>query len=579
MNDVIKNKLKLLPEKPGCYLMKNSNGTIIYVGKAKVLKNRVKSYFTGSHNAKTTLLVSEIADFEFIMTNSNLEAYLLEINLIKEHRPKYNISLMDDKTYPYILLTKEDNPRLLVVRNTKIKGELFGPFPNVKAARDTVDLLNSLYPFRKCNKIGKKECLYYYINNCLAPCVLNVKKEDYDEYIKKTRSFLKGDTQFALAELKQKMDEYSKNLEFEKALECRDLINSINETTEKQKISLNDFIDRDVFNYYYDDKNICIYTLFMRNGRIVQNECIIYELINEPEDMFVDYLIEFYDKSLRPKEIMLPNEIEDLEDLLDIKIVVPKIGEKKQIMDMAYTNAKNTLLTKDELYKSKLEANVNALNELAILLNIEYPRRIEMFDNSNTFGSYAVSGMVVYIDGKKEPNEYRKYKVNLEGIDDYATTREIIYRRYYRVLMENLERPNLIIMDGGKGHLDAVLSVVNDLNLGIPVIGLKKNRQHKTDRIVYNDKEYPISGRMYQLLSGMQEEVHRFAISYHRNKRDKGMFESKLDNIKGLGEKSINRLFEEFKTIENIRNASIEDFERIGLKRFYNDVIDALKNK
>ena len=579
MNDVIKNKLKLLPEKPGCYLMKNSNGTIIYVGKAKVLKNRVKSYFTGSHNAKTTLLVSEIADFEFIMTNSNLEAYLLEINLIKEHRPRYNISLMDDKTYPYILLTKETNPRLLVVRNTKIKGELFGPFPNVKAARDTVNLLNSLYPFRKCNKIGKKECLYYHINNCLAPCVLNVKKEDYDEYIKKTRSFLKGDTQFALAELKQKMDEYSKNLEFEKALECRDLINSINETTEKQKISLNDFIDRDVFNYYYDDKNICIYTLFMRNGRIVQNECIIYELINEPEDMFVDYLIEFYDKSLRPKEIMLPNEIEDLEDLLDIKIVVPKIGEKKQIMDMAYTNAKNTLLTKDELYKSKLEANVNALNELAILLNIEYPRRIEMFDNSNTFGSYAVSGMVVYIDGKKEPNEYRKYKVNLEGIDDYATTREIIYRRYYRVLMENLERPNLIIMDGGKGHLDAVLSVVNDLNLGIPVIGLKKNRQHKTDRIVYNDKEYPISGRMYQLLSGMQEEVHRFAISYHRNKRDKGMFESKLDNIKGLGEKSINRLFEEFKTIENIRNASIEDFERIGLKRFYNDVIDALKNK
>ena len=579
MNDIIKNKLKLLPEKPGCYLMKNSNGTIIYVGKAKVLKNRVKSYFTGSHNAKTTLLVSEIADFEFIMTNSNLEAYLLEINLIKEHRPKYNISLMDDKTYPYILLTKEDNPRLLVVRNTKIKGELFGPFPNVKAARDTVDLLNSLYPFRKCNKIGKKECLYYHINNCLAPCVLNVKKEDYDEYIKKTRSFLKGDTQFALAELKQKMDEYSKNLEFEKALECRDLINSINETTEKQKISLNDFIDRDVFNYYYDDKNICIYTLFMRNGRIVQNECIIYELINEPEDMFVDYLIEFYDKSLRPKEIMLPNEIEDLEDLLDIKIVVPKIGEKKQIMDMAYTNAKNTLLTKDELYKSKLEANVNALNELAIMLNIEYPRRIEMFDNSNTFGSYAVSGMVVYIDGKKEPNEYRKYKVNLEGIDDYATTREIIYRRYYRVLMENLERPNLIIMDGGKGHLDAVLSVVNDLNLGIPVIGLKKNRQHKTDRIVYNDKEYPISGRMYQLLSNMQEEVHRFAISYHRNKRDKGMFESKLDNIKGLGEKSINRLFEEFKTIENIRNASIEDFEKIGLKRFYNDVIDALKNK
>lgn len=579
MNDIIKNKLKLLPEKPGCYLMKNSQGTIIYVGKAKVLKNRVKSYFTGSHNAKTTLLVSEIEDFEFIMTNSNLEAYLLEINLIKKHRPKYNIDLMDDKTYPYILLTKEDNPRLLVVRNTKIKGELFGPYPNVSAARKTVDLLNSLYPFRKCNKIPKKECLYYHINNCLAPCINNVNKEEYDEAIKKTRSFLKGDTSFALNELKAKMDEYSKKLEFEKAMECRDLINSINDTTERQKISINDDIDRDVFNYYNDDKNICIYTLFMRNGRIVQNDCIVLELIDEPVEMLANYLIEFYDKSVKPKEIMLPVEIEDLASLLEVKIFVPKIGEKKQIMDMAYDNAKNTLLTKDELYKSKLERSVNALNELAILLNINYPRRIEMFDNSNTFGSYAVSGMVVYIDGKKAPSEYRKYKVNLEGIDDYGTTKKIIYRRYYRVLMDNLEKPDLIIMDGGKGHLEAVIEVLNSLNLNIPAIGLKKNRHHKTDRIIYNDKEYPISGIMYQLLSNMQEEVHRFAITFHRSLRDKGMFNSKLDNIKGLGEKSIQRIIDEFKTIENIKNAKEEDFEKIGLKRFYNDVMDALKNK
>ena len=579
MNDIIKNKLKLLPEKPGCYLMKNSNGVIIYVGKAKILKNRVKSYFTGSHNAKTTLLVSEREDFEFIMTNSNLEAYLLEINLIKKHRPKYNISLMDDKTYPYILITKEDNPRLLVVRNTKIKGELFGPYPNVSAARKTIDLLNSLYPFRKCNKIGKKECLYYHINNCLAPCIKDVKKEEYDEYIKKTKSFLKGDTTDALNELKVKMDNYSKNLEFEKAMECRDLINSINETTERQKISINDNIDRDVFNYYYDEKNICIYTLFMRNGRIVQNDCIVLELVDEPVEMFVNYLIEFYDKSPKPKELMIRENIEDLSNILDIKIFNPKIGEKKQILDMAYDNAKNTLLTKDELYKSKLERSINALNELSILLNIEYPRRIEMFDNSNTFGSYAVSGMVVYIDGKKCPSEYRKYKVELDGIDDYGTTREIIYRRYYRVLMEDLERPNLIIMDGGKGHLEAVLSVTNDLNLDIPVIGLKKNRHHKTDRIIYNDKEYPISGALYQLLSNMQEEVHRFAITFHRNLRAKGMFESKLDNIKGLGEKSIRKLIDEFKTIENIENASIEDFDRIGLKRFYNDVMNALKNK
>ena len=579
MNDIIKNKLKLLPEKPGCYLMKNSFGTIIYVGKAKVLKNRVKSYFTGSHNAKTTLLVSEIEDFEFIMTNSNLEAYLLEINLIKKHQPKYNIRLMDDKTYPYILLTKEANPRLLVVRNTKIKGDLFGPYPNVTAARNTVKLLNSLYPFRKCNNIGKKECLYYHINNCLAPCIKEIKPEEYTEFIKKTKKFLNGDINDAINELKLKMEEYSANLEFEKAMECRDLINSIKETTERQKISINDYIDRDVFNYYNDDKNICIYTLFMRNGRIVQNDCIVLELIDDPVEMFISYIIEFYDKSVRVKELFLPFEVEDLSELLEMRIVVPKIGEKKEILEMAYNNAKNTLLTKDELYKSKLEKSVNALNELAILLNINYPRRIEMFDNSNTFGSYAVSGMVVYIDGKKEPSEYRKYKVNLEGIDDYSTTKEIIYRRYYRVLMEDLERPNLIIMDGGKGHLEAVLSILNDLNLDIPAIGLKKNRHHKTDRIIYNDKEYPISGALYQLLSNMQEEVHRFAITFHRSLRGKGMFESKLDNIKGLGPKSVQKIIDEFTTIENILNATEEDFEKIGLKRFYKDVIDALKNK
>ena len=579
MNDIIKNKLKLLPEKPGCYLMKNSNGIVIYVGKAKILKNRVKSYFTGSHNAKTTLLVSEIEDFEFIMTNSNLEAFLLEINLIKKYSPKYNIRLMDDKTYPYILLTKEANPRLLVVRNTKIKGELFGPYPNVKAARDTVKLLNSLYPFRKCNKIPKKECLYFHINNCLAPCINSVKVEDYTEYIKKTKKFLNGDINDAVNELKEKMNEYSEKLEFEKAMECRDLINSIIDTTEKQKISINDFIDRDVFNYYNDDKNICIYTLFMRNGRIVQNDCIVLELIDDPKEMFSNYLIEFYDKSVKPKEIMLPYEIEDLKEILDVKIFIPKIGEKKQIMSMAYDNAKNTLLTKNELYKSKLERSVNALNELAIMLDIEYPRRIEMFDNSNIFGASPVSGMVVYIDGIKAPSEYRKYKVNFEGIDDYKTTREIIYRRYYRVLMEDLERPNLIIMDGGKGHLDAVLSVVSELNLNIPVIGLKKNRKHKTDKIIYNDKEYPISGIIYQLLSNMQEEVHRFAISFHRSLRDKNTFTSKLDGIKGLGPKSVEKIFNEFKTVDNILNASIDDFDKIGLKKFYNEVIDALKNK
>ncbi len=578
----IKEKLKLLPEKPGCYLMKNSDGVIIYVGKAKILKNRVKSYFTGSHNAKTTLLVSEIDDFEYIITSNELESLVLEINLIKKYDPKYNIKLTDDKSYPYILLTHDKHPRLLVVRNNKIKGNMFGPYPNVKDARNTIDLLNKLYPLRKCNNIPKKECLYYHLNQCLAPCINDVKTEEYSDYLKKITRFLKGDTSEALNALKVKMNEYSESLRFEEAKECLDLINSINTTVEKQKIILNDNVDRDIFGYSCDDLDLSIYVLFMRGGKIVGNHRIILNIISTPLETFNEYLINFYEVNPKPKEILIPYDEDDsiMEEFLKVNIVTPKIGEKKNLVLMAVNNAKEALDNSRELLMNKKSVKVDALNELKDLLGIKYPRRIEAFDNSNIMGTNPVSAMVCYIDGEKSPKDYRKYKVKtVSGMDDYATTKEIIYRRYFRLLMEDGQMPDLIIMDGGLGHLNAVLEIINSLNLSINVIGLRKDNNHKTEAIIYNNQEYEIKSRrnLYQLLFNIQEEVHRFAITFHKSVRSKGMMASKLDNIRGLGPKRKEKLLKEFKTIVNISNASLEDFKKLGLESIYEEVMNKLK--
>ena len=578
----IKEKLKLLPEKPGCYLMKNSDGVIIYVGKAKILKNRVKSYFTGSHNAKTTLLVSEIDDFEYIITSNELESLVLEINLIKKYDPKYNIKLTDDKSYPYILLTHDKHPRLLVVRNNKIKGNMFGPYPNVKDARNTIDLLNKLYPLRKCNNIPKKECLYYHLNQCLAPCINDVKTEEYSDYLKKITRFLKGDTSEALNALKVKMNEYSESLRFEEAKECLDLINSINTTVEKQKIILNDNVDRDIFGYSCDDLDLSIYVLFMRGGKIVGNHRIILNIISTPLETFNEYLINFYEVNPKPKEILIPYDEDDsiMEEFLKVNIVTPKSGEKHNLVLMADNNAKEALDNSRELLMNKKSVKVDALNELKDLLGIKYPRRIEAFDNSNIMGTNPVSAMVCYIDGEKSPKDYRKYKVKtVSGMDDYATTKEIIYRRYFRLLMEDGQMPDLIIMDGGLGHLNAVLEIINSLNLSINVIGLRKDNNHKTEAIIYNNQEYEIKSRrnLYQLLFNIQEEVHRFAITFHKSVRSKGMMASKLDNIRGLGPKRKEKLLKEFKTIVNISNASLEDFKKLGLESIYEEVMNKLK--
>lgn len=572
MNHIIEEKLKLLPDLPGCYQMKDKTGKIIYVGKAKNLKNRVRSYFHGAHNAKTTKLVSEIEDFHYIITASELEAFVLEINMIKEYDPKYNIMLTDDKTYPYIAITNELHPRLIVTRNKRKKGEAryFGPYPNVKAARSTVDLLNRLYPLRKCYNIPNKECLYYHIHQCLGPCI-NKEKLDYLEYKNKISRFLNGDAKEILDELSIKMEDASNNLEFEKAIEYRDLIESIQNTIAKQKISINDLTSRDYIAIYKDDDEISINIIITRLGNIVQNHQTIIDLYDSYEDEVFNYLYQFYELNNKPKEISLVGIDSDLfKDLLDINIVDAKMGKKKEILDMALSNAKFNLENKRNIYKNRVLKKIETIERLGNLLKIATPYRIEAFDNSNLFGEYPVSGMVCYINGKPAPKEFRKYHVKtVEGANDYETMKEVIYRRYFRLLMEDSTLPDLIVMDGGEIQVHAALDVLASLNLDIPVMGIQKDKNHKAAVIFYNDELIELSKNdpIYLLMADISQRVHDFAISFFRSQKAKGFFSSMLDEIEGLGEKRKEALLKYFTTIDNIKNASIEELIKSGMPK------------
>lgn len=575
----IKEKLKILPKQPGCYLMKDINNKVIYVGKAKNLFNRVRSYFIGSHNAKTTLLVQNINDFEFVVTSSELESLILEINLIKKYDPKYNIKLTDDKTYPYITITDEKYPKVITTRR-KIKGKVYGPYPNVLACRETVDLINKVYPFRKCNKLPNKVCLYYHLNQCLAPCVN--KDIDYNPYIKKTRSFLNGNNKEIIKDLEEKMNYYSDKLEYERAIEYRNLINSINQTTEKQKIILTDLQNRDIIGYYYDNDDVSIQIFFMRKGKIIQTHKDIISYVDNPIDNIINYISQFYlsENHYIPKEILIRNlDLSNLEEVIKTKFITPLKGEKKKLLDLAFENAKIELESNKELTRNKLEKQVSQVDSLKSLLKLDYLRRIECFDNSHIFGSNPVSAMVVYIDGKPSKNDYRKYVLKtITKPDDYKAMEEVIYRRYYKVLIDNLERPDLIIIDGGLGQVNVCLKVLNDFNLKIPVIGLKKDNHHKTHSIIYNNKELPLSNKMpyYKLLLDIQEEVHRFAITFHRKTRSKLMYESVLDDIKGIGKKRKTLILKTFKNIDEIKNATYDDYKKIGINK---DLVDEIKNK
>ena len=568
---IIEEKLALLPDKPGSYQMRDKDGNIIYVGKAKNLKNRVRSYFHGAHNAKTTRLVSEICDFTYVITESELEAFVLELNLIKEYDPKYNISLTDDKTYPYIALTNEKHPRLLVTREQKKKGfaRYFGPYPNVKAARATCDLLNRLYPLRKCYRIPEKECLYYHMHQCLAPCI-NKESFDYTEYKSEIAKFLNGDSDNIVKELEEKMNLASESMDFERAIEYRDLINDINNTVKRQKITINDLTSRDYIGIYENDGDISINIIITRLGSIVQNHQTIINGFDLENDV-LSYITQFYESNTKPNEIcVIGIDLELLEEALDVKVVDVKLGKKKELLDMALYNAKFNLENKRNIYKNTVLKKKETIESLGELLNINTPRRIEAFDNSNLFGEYPVSAMVCYINGKAAPKEFRKYHIKtVEGANDYASMKEVIYRRYFRLLMEDSPMPDLIVMDGGEIQVHAALDVITSLGLEIPILGIQKDDHHKATILFFNEEYIKIdkNSDIYLLLADISQRVHDFAISFFRSNKAKGFFKSQLDDIKGLGPKRKELLIEKFTTIDNVKNASIDDIENIGIPK------------
>lgn len=570
MNQLIKDKLSLLPSSPGCYLMKNKDGVIIYVGKAKKLRNRVHSYFVGVHDYKTTKLVSEIVDFEYIVTNSEKEALLLEINLIKDYSPQYNIMFMDNTYYPYIQMTTEEHPRLQIVRNAaNKKAKHFGPFPDATAARDTFKLLNRLYPLRKCNHIPKKPCLYYSLNQCLAPCVQDVDPEKYITIRKEIIKLLNGDIKDKVKELTDKMLEASEQLNFEQAKEYRDLISHIQYVTAKQHVQFNDHIDRDILGYYVDHGYLSIQLFFMRNGKLLSRDINLVPIGDNVQDDLQQFIVTFYQNNTFPKELLLPQDIDDtlLQEILDCKVMKPQRGNKLSLVEMANKNAKESLEKKFKLIEKNEAATIGAMKQLGELLGIETPHVIELFDNSNIQGAYAVAGMVCFKDGVPSKKDYRKYKIKtVQGPDDYASMKEVIYRRYYRILMEGLTPPDMILVDGGLGQIHAAKEIIDSLNLKIKICGLAKDDKHSTAMLL-DEEGNPIpihpKSELFFLLTRMQDEVHRYAISFHKNVRSRSLFASILDRVEGIGPKRKKQLLNRFKSVKRMREASIDELKEI----------------
>ncbi len=648
----IRHKLALLPDQPGCYLMKNHEGTIIYVGKAKVLKNRVRSYFTGSHDGKTQMLVSEIRDFEYIVTGSNMEALILECNLIKTHQPRFNVLLKDDKTYPYLKITNEEHPRLEVTRRVlKDKAKYFGPYPNAYAAQQTKKLLDRMYPLRKCGVMPKEVCLYYHMGQCLAPCVKEVPKSAYEQITGEITSFLSGGHEEIKKELQRKMQEAAEDLYFERAKELRDQIIHIDTLMEKQKITTTDTRDRDVFGYAVDKGWMCVQILYMRQGKMVQRNKSVFPFYGDAHSDFMSFIAQYYsDNPALPQEILLPGPLlaeeagsetaigsagdqgaqnageaaetekklttdaseeqrevlvqaqaeqaeaaglvdaaggaAALQEWLGVKVHVPQRGLKKQMVGMASDNAKVSLDEKFRLIERDEERTSVAAANLGEVIGLQSLNRIEAFDNSNIQGANPVSAMVVFTNGKPDKKEYRKYKIRtVQGPDDYDTMREVIRRRYERVLKENLPLPDLIVVDGGKGQISAAIDVLeNELGLFVPVCGLVKDAKHKTAQLMVGDPPEPVSlprdSQEFYLLQRIQDEVHRFAISFHREQRGKSMVTSKLDSIPGIGEKRRKMLLKHFGSVKKIKEASVEDFKPLSIgEKLATEILNALREE
>ena len=563
-----KEKLALVPTKPGSYQMKNKEGVIIYVGKAKNLKNRLKSYFTGTVTGKTRMLVEDIDDFEYIVTSSELESLILEITLIKKYDPKYNILLKDDKTYPYIELTNEEFPRLKVVRNVKRKKNknyLYGPYPNVSAARKTVNMINRIYPLRKCDRLKKELCLYYHIDECLGYCTKKVDSRKVENMKKEIISFLKGDSTHIVKKIEFEMEKASKVMNYERALELKNMLNDIDITLRRQKIDLNKGYNFDLVNYYSDNNYLSIEIFFIHDGLLFGRHNEIIQTILNPEEEVLEYLIKFYDKaSILPKELYVPLELDQelISNYFKIKVVKPERGKLKKLVDLARENAHEQLQLQEETLKKDDNIRKEAIDELKVLLKLDKVSRMESFDNSHLFGTFYVGGMVVFDDFLPLKNEYRKYKISTSVKDDLSAMREVLYRRYYKVLMENLVKPDLIVMDGGQLQISVAKEVVASLGLNIPIIGLVKDKNHKTSYIMnenYEMLDVSKDSNLFLFLTRIQDEVHRYAITYHRNIKSKGMLSSFLDLAPGIGEVRRKELLKKFGSLKRIKEASLDE--------------------
>ncbi|MEL0463399.1 excinuclease ABC subunit UvrC [Streptococcus pseudopneumoniae] len=587
MNNLIKSKLELLPTSPGCYIHKDKNGTIIYVGKAKNLRNRVRSYFRGSHDTKTEALVSEIVDFEFIVTESNIEALLLEINLIKENKPKYNIMLKDDKSYPFIKITNERYPRLIITRQVKKDGGLyFGPYPDVGAANEIKRLLDRIFPFRKCTNPPSKVCFYYHIGQCMAHTICKKDEAYFKSMAQEVSDFLKGQDDKIIDDLKGKMATAAQTMEFERAAEYRDLIQAIGTLRTKQRVMAKDLQNRDVFGYYVDKGWMCVQVFFVRQGKLIERDVNLFPYYNDPDEDFLTYVGQFYQEKshLVPNEVLIPQDIDEeaVKALVDTKILKPQRGEKKQLVNLAIKNARVSLEQKFNLLEKSVEKTQGAIENLGRLLQIPTPVRIESFDNSNIMGTSPVSAMVVFVNGKPSKKDYRKYKIKtVVGPDDYASMREVIRRRYGRVQREGLTPPDLIVIDGGQGQVNIAKQVIQEeLGLDIPIAGLQKNDKHQTHELLFGDPlevvELSRNSQEFFLLQRIQDEVHRFAITFHRQLRSKNSFSSQLDGIEGLGPKRKQNLMKHFKSLTKIKEASVDEIVEVGVPR---TVAEAVQKK
>ncbi|HEW2903206.1 TPA: excinuclease ABC subunit UvrC [Streptococcus pneumoniae] len=589
MNNLIKSKLELLPTSPGCYIHKDKNGTIIYVGKAKNLRNRVRSYFRGSHDTKTEALVSEIVDFEFIVTESNIEALLLEINLIKENKPKYNIMLKDDKSYPFIKITNERYPRLIITRQVKKDGGLyFGPYPDVGAANEIKRLLDRIFPFRKCTNPPSKVCFYYHIGQCMAHTICKKDEIYFKSMAQEVSDFLKGQDNKIIDELKGKMAAAAQTMEFERAAEYRDLIQAIGTLRTKQRVMAKDLQNRDVFGYYVDKGWMCVQVFFVRQGKLIERDVNLFPYFNDPDEDFLTYVGQFYQEKshLVPNEVLIPQDIDEeaVKALVDSKILKPQRGEKKQLVNLAIKNARVSLEQKFNLLEKSVEKTQGAIENLGRLLQIPTPVRIESFDNSNIMGTSPVSAMVVFVNGKPSKKDYRKYKIKtVVGPDDYASMREVIRRRYGRVRREALTPPDLIVIDGGQGQVNIAKQVIQEeLGLDIPIAGLQKNDKHQTHELLFGDPlevvDLSRNSQEFFLLQRIQDEVHRFAITFHRQLRSKNSFSSQLDGIDGLGPKRKQNLMRHFKSLTKIKEASVDEIVEVGVPRAVAEAVQTKLN-